>query len=256
MMRWYWTWSLIFTLLLGAYGCATTNSTPAAVDIPGCEVSSADQAPVSAPRKICILPVKVKISELNAGGTTEEVPQWSAEGKKIVKQRLYEYFKINLDVEIVPVQAISEENQRLVDQYRALYELVAANQRYIKNIAAWSHLNGRMVTLGKGMARLKEQLNADAILFVSGYDYHSTAGRKTAFVLYAALTGGAALPMGHCALHTGLVELETGDILWTFTNISGEYSLKKEQDVYRMIQQSFSGFPRVDSQEDENVRSQ
>lgn len=255
MIRWCWTRSLIFIFLLGAYGCATTNSTPAAVDIPGCEVTHLDQAPISAPKKICILPVKVKISELNAGGTTEEVPQWSAEGKKIVKRCLYEYFKIHLDVEIVPVPAISEEHQRLLDQYRALYELVAANQRYIKHIAAWSHLNGRVVTLGKGMAHLKEQLNADAILFVSGYDYHSTAGRKTAFVLYAALTG-AALPLGHCALHTGLVELETGNILWSFTNSSGEYSLKKEQDVYQMIKRSFSGFPPVESQEDENVRSQ
>lgn len=254
MMVWCGTRSLIFIFLLGAYGCATTNSTPAAADLPGCEATRADQAPVSAPRKICILPVKVKISELSAGGTTEEVPQWSAEGKKIVKRCLYEYFKIHLDVEIVPVQVISEEHQRLLDQYRALYERVAANQQYIKHIAAWSHLNGRMLTLGKGMAPLKEQLNADAILFVSGYDYHSTAGRKTAFVLYAALTG-VALPMGRCALHTGLVELETGDILWSFTNSSGEYSLKKEQDVYQMIKRSFSGFPPVESQEDENARS-
>jgi hypothetical protein len=112
-----------------------------------------------------------------------------------------------------------------------------------------------MVTLGKGMARLKEQLDADAILFVSGYDYHSTAGRKTAFVLYAALTG-VALPMGRSTLHTGLVELETGNILWTLTNSSSEYSLKKEQDVYKMIKRSFSRFPPVESREDENVRSQ
>ena len=62
--------------------------------------------------------------------------------------------------------------------------------------------------------------------------------------------------MGHCALHTGLVELETGDILWTYSNTHGQYSLKNEQHVHAMIKKSFSSFPPVAGQEDEHARIQ
>lgn len=256
-MRWRWTklWVCVFSMLIGYSGCATTNSTSPRANFSDCGGARNKLSVPSTLKKICILPIKVEISELNAGGTTEEVPEWSAEGKKIVKQCLYEHCKSKLGIEIVPLDGLSEENKQLLNQYRALYEVVVRNQNYIQHIPAWDHLKGGVAGLGNGMAGFKEQLGADAILFVSGYDFHSTAGRKTAMVIYAALTG-AVMPMGYCVLNTGLVELDTGNIVWTHTNGNPQYSLKNEVQVNELIVKSFSNFPTVAGGGDENERIQ
>ena len=232
-------------LLLCTFGCAATNSSNADLNPAGCDTNLKTQADVTVPAKISVLPIKVEIREFNAGGTTEEVPEWSEQGKDIVKKCVLKHCKSNLYVEIVSLTDLSEENKTLLDQYRALYETVAANQRYIKRFPAWNHISKRVMTLGDGMAPLKKQLGTDAILFVSGYDLQSSTGRKAAFALYAVLTGGGSLPMGHSVLHTGVVELDSGDIIWSHTNISTSANLNNDEDVDAMVRSSFSKFPSV-----------
>ena len=236
-------------LLVGTYGCATTNPSPEEIKLPGCEFAFKERVAVTVPEKISILPVKVEIREFNAGGTTEEVPEWSAMGTKLVDACVRKYCNTNLDMEIIPIQDLTDENKALLDQYRALYEIIAANQLYIKNFPAWRHLSGKIPTLGEGMAVFREQLGADAILFVTGYDLQSSAGRKAAFAFYAVLTGGGALPMGHSVLHTAVVELKSGDILWTHTNNSATGNLNNDQDVDTMVRSSFSNFPSTAKKE-------
>lgn len=239
----------IVVLLICTYGCATTNSSPEKMKLPGCDVPLKKRTTVTVPKRISVMPVKVEIRELNAGGTTEEVPGWSEHGKKIVKQCVLNYCTSNLNLEIVPLGELPDEQKALLDQYRALYEVVAANERYIRNFPAWKHMSGKVMTLGDGMAAFKEQLGADAMLFVSGYDLQSTAGRKAAFALYAILSGGGSLPMGHSVLHTGVVEVDSGDILWTHINTSTSSNLNDDQAVDAMVRSSFTDFPSAVRQE-------
>ncbi len=248
-MHRHWTGLWIAALFIGLYGCKTTSSSTEEIKLPGCEIAIREMASISVPSKVSILPVKVEISEFSAGGTTEEVPEWSAEGTKLVDACVRKYCDMNLNMEIIPLQDLSEEDKALLDQYRALYEVVAANQQYIKGFPAWRHLTGKVATLGNGLAVFRKQVGADAILFVSGYDLQSSAGRKAAFAIYAVLTGGGALQMGHSVLHTAMVELESGDILWTHTNASQSSKLNNDVDVDAMVRSSFADFPSTAKKE-------
>lgn len=191
------------------------------------------------------MPVKVRICELDSGGEAEEVPQWSAEGKKIITESLLDYLKsTHKNVEIVQLKELSEENQLILDHYRALYERVFANKEFTKTIPAWNHKKRLRETLGEGMARFKDELGVDALLFIDGYDYHSSAGRQAAFLIVAVLSRGQnALSMGQCKLNAGLVDIKTGDLMWTGRKTSGSHSLKNRAHVHDIIQQSFVNFP-------------
>jgi hypothetical protein len=219
-------------------GCATTVHD--AVHQP----LSADTGAISPPGRIAIMPAKVAILEISAGGSTEEVPQWSREGCRLVDSRVKKQLAMRSGIRLVKPPALSAQDQRLLEQHRALYEQVAANRLRIKKIPAWkSKIDHPDDSIGPGLAPLKKKLGADAVLFVSGYDYCASRGRVAAFIVAAVF--GAIVPMGHSVVHVGLVDLETGSVLWTDTVYSDAFSLKNEAEAAVMVDQAFANFPRT-----------
>jgi hypothetical protein len=200
-------------------------------------------AALAPPNRIALLPVKVAIHEIGAGGSTEEVPQWSQKGCRLVDCRVKDQLASRSGIQLVLPRELPEDDQQLLEQHRALYEQVAANRLQIQEIPAWkSKIDNPDDSIGPGLAHLKPTLGADAVLFVSGYDYCASGGRVATFIVAAVF--GAIVPMGHSIVHVGLVDLETGCVLWTDTVYSDTYSLKSEADVAIMIDQAFSNFPK------------
>lgn len=203
-----------------------------------------DAVPMAPPHQIALLPAKVAIHEISAGGSVEEVPQWSQTGCRLVDCRVKEQLASLSGIQLVMPPGLSGEDLQLLEQHRALYEQVAANRLQIQKIPAWKpKIDHPDDSIGPGLARLKHALGADAVLFVSGYDYCASGGRVATFVVAAIF--GAIVPMGHSIVHVGLVDFETGNVLWTDTVYSDTYSLKNEADVAAMIAQAFSSFPKT-----------
>jgi hypothetical protein len=218
-------------------GCATTVHD--AVQHP----SNPNDVAVTLPGKIALLPVKVAIHEIGAGGGVEEVPQWSREGCRLVDGRVREQLASRSGIQLVIPSGISGRDQQLLEQHRALYEQVAANRLQIRNIPAWkTKIEHPDDAIGPGLAPLKDTLGAEAVLFVSADDYCASGGRVAAFIVAAFF--GAIVPMGHSVLHVGMVDLETGTVLWSDTVYSDTYSLRDETAVETMVDQAFSSFPK------------
>jgi hypothetical protein len=136
----------------------------------------------------------------------------------------------------------SEEEKSILDQHTALYGLVAGTAFSFRNVPAWEHKRKRPdYTIGNGLAYLSNKAEADAAIFVTGEDYVSSGGRKAAFVL-AALFGAITL-MGHSQLHAGIVDLRTGNVLWSNTAVSEEWSLKSESGAKTMVDHVFGSCP-------------
>ncbi len=242
-----WIERLAIFILLLSYGCASTNTAPSPKESIDCEIEFIhDRKPFSG--RIGLFPLRVEMCEINAGGQAEEVPQWSLEGKKIVKQGLLEHFSKEQEIEIVPLATLSDENRQILEQYRELLQVVAANRGFVLMNPGWRHLKDRRYTLGNGLAGIKDQIGVDAILFVSGYNGKTTVGRKVAqtatVVLVGVLTGVIIyMPMDYCYLQTGVIDLETGEVLWNSSVGNGAHSLKNKQDVEKMIDAAFKAFP-------------
>lgn len=194
--------------------------------------------------KIVFLPVDVAVKELTASGVTEEVPEWSDQGTTIVEKAIINIVNARKDITMVTMPAVDDREQEIVDQHMALYGLVAGNALAFSNHAAWKDLREKQgYTLGKGLTFIREKCDADAALMVIGRDYISSSGRKTTALLFAAL--GAYVPLGHTILHAGVVNLESGNVLWMNTSFSDALSLKVEKDARQMVNLVFDKYMEI-----------
>ena len=85
-------------------------------------------------------------------------------------------------------------------------------------------------------------------MFVVGADNISSGGRKAAMVataIFAALIGVYVVPVGAPAfVSTGVVDLESGDILWLNYDLSvGSRDLRDAGDAAKMVSNIFDEFP-------------
>lgn len=224
-------WALACMLLVG---CATT--TPGGIHC--CLTESPRVAP---PKTFLLLPVKIAVSELGVG-SVEEVPEWSEAGTCLVERFVRETIQGRSGMRLVDNPQFSEEEKSILDQHTALYDMVAGTAFSFRNVPAWEHKRKRPdYTIGNGLAYLSNKAEADAAIFVTGEDYVSSGGRKAAFVLAALF--GAITPMGHSQLHAGIVDLRTGNVLWSNTAVSEDWSLKSESGAKTMVDHVFGSCP-------------
>jgi hypothetical protein len=203
------------------------------------------------PRKVLLLPPDIRVHELSAGGVAEKVDEWTRSANQAATEVAREMESSGQHFNIVELPPLSADNQLLLEQYGALYELVmfSAYAAQTSPFPAWQERAGRFdYTLGPGLARLREHTQADGALFVVGTDYISTAGRKAAMamgILFGAATGVYAGPSGAPTfLSVGVVDLQTGNVAWFATEFQvGNRDLRKKGDVDSMVRELFAKYP-------------
>ena len=96
---------------------------------------------------------------------------------------------------------------------------------------AWKHKREHFdYTLGPGLVYLQQKANADTALMVVGLDRVSSSGRKGTAVVAALF--GVSIPLGSSNLVVGMIELESGDLLWTNSEFSyADEDLCKPEDA-------------------------
>lgn len=201
------------------------------------------------PQKTVLLPLDVKVKEFSSGGLLDEIGSSTSRAKSIFQHELPQVVKTN-DIDLVKLPAtLSAQEQAKIEEYVALYNVVAANAiGYTGQLApqAWKHkIKHFDYTLGPGLQFLKEKTGADTALFITGEDVISTSGRKAAFVIAAIF--GVAIPLGHTFIVGGMVDLETGDILWLNHTVEvSEKTFLKDQDVNEMLTLLYQSYPGIE----------
>lgn len=201
------------------------------------------------PQKTVLLPLDIKVKEFSSGGLLDEIGSSTSQAKNIFQNQLPQVIETkNIDLVNLPATLPAEE-QAKVEEYIALYNVVAANAiAYTGQLAppAWKHkIKHFDYTLGPGLRFLKEKTGADTALFITGEDVISTSGRKAAFVVAAIF--GVAIPLGHTFIVGGLVDLETGDILWLNHTVEvSDKTFLKDQDVNEMLSTLYLNYPGIE----------
>ena len=204
----------------------------------------------AAPTRIVLLPPDIEVSEVSAGGVVEEVPAWTEKATANVKRGINAYAATKGNLQIFAFPQIAKEEMAVVDEHVALYDVVAGSAFQMTTIGgpAWKHKVDHFdYTLGSGLAFLKERTNADAGLLVIGRHQIATGGRVATSVL-AALFLGAYVPTGRNFLTLGLVDFETGDILWfNYTIGASGKDMQKVEDAGAIVKRLLEEFPGVEA---------
>lgn len=199
------------------------------------------------PKKILLLPLDVKVKELSAGGVVEEVEEWTITAKSNMQASLASYDTKNEDIEFVRLPELSPDEKEILDEHIALYHHVVTGAYNTTRFPfeAWKHKREKFdYTVGEGLAFLMRKTNADAALYILGEDVISSDGRKAAMVFAAAL--GVAIQMGHTVLIGGVVDLESGDILWFDYAGSGVTDMRNPESSDKMVADLLQNYPGIE----------
>lgn len=167
------------------------------------------------PKKFVVLPLDVEVLELSAGGVTEKSETFTQQARGNFDKALLAHLSASKKFQTVALPALTPAERGEIDDYLAVYDVVAYQAFRIAGVGpAWEHKAKHFdYTLGGGLKFLKEKTGADAAVVFIGRDVMSSPGRKAAFIFAAAF--GVGIPMGFSYLTVGVIDLETGDLLWT-----------------------------------------
>lgn len=211
--------------------------------------SLADSPGKSLPRQVVLLPVEITVKEMSAGGVVEKDPAWSSRASAAVREALLGYAGGGARMELLPLPELTGDEEAAVHEHLALYRVVGKSAYTFTGgqIKGWEHKARHFdYTLGDGLRFLRERSGAGLGLIVLGEDTVSSTGRKVMAVLYA--SAGVGIPMGHSFLGAGLVDLETGDLLWLNLSASQAWKdLRQSSDARAMVEELFKSYPQQEA---------
>jgi hypothetical protein len=161
---------------------------------------------------------------MSAGGVQEEVFEWSRKAEENIRSALLVSRGSGNDccvTRVVDSSSLTPGERERLEEHLALFSTVAANALWLDlpGNSAWRLKSEHFdYTLGSGLSFLKTSYGVDAGLIILGEDVVSSGGRKAMAVLGA--TVGVGVPIGHSILVGGLVDFETGDLLWLNRTVS------------------------------------
>jgi hypothetical protein len=206
---------------------------------------------------ITLVPPKVAVYRLTAGGVEEEVQDWTDSAHRQLVAAVERRVREIEHLRFVPYQGAAvtwEEAARAdknlpataertpLDESWKLFEAVvsAIHQHTYDPSQAFPHKQDNFdYTLGSEAAAVVEETKVDAFLLVVATDHVATGGRQALIalgVLAGAVTGVYAGPGGSPATAlVALVEARSGDILW-FNAVSSETAdLRKPESDEELV---------------------
>ena len=156
-------------------GCATQSTSISK------SVSQQPERPL--PHRILLAQPDIRVHEISTGGIVEKVDEWSDKASQEAAKSLESLAQSTNMFELVPPSKLTDAERDTLEQYSALYILVAGSANIAKRspFDAWKKRAADFdYTLGPGLADIAKNEKIDAVVFLVGTDHISSSGRKAA----------------------------------------------------------------------------
>ncbi len=210
-------------------GCATANYTQKGVQY---------NEKSTQIKTITVMPIDFKVIQISAGGVQEEMDEWAAQAKSLIRDFLtFELSGRNIQLNFIDEIALKSTHSDEWFSEKGLYEAVATSalNHGFKGMNGFEDkINHFDYTLGEEFQSLSDVAPADAVLFIQGFDTCRTTGK---FLIDAFMQGASGVPIFYFnPLNMGLVDSKTGELLWfKSNNIIQNVDFKKSKDVEKLI---------------------
>ena len=212
-------------------------------------------------QSILLLPPKVEVFQLDAGGVKETIDEWTVQASKNLVTAVEEKLKSGLGYQAIFLSedSLSEEvKSNLEETYGLFYAVNAGILLHTYSPPGppgWvfeDKVKDFDYSLGTEVRGLRRG-EVEALLMIKGHDHIWTEGRK-ALQFFAVVLGiGARVGLGvgtipifggNTELSVALVDSNTGSILWYshVGSLSG-YDLRESSSVTSLVEQLFKDFP-------------
>lgn len=207
-------------------------------------------------KTVVLLPPRISMYEIGAGGTVEAMEDWGTAAQANVSRA---FITSPLSVATFRMtefdeQTLSPTVRETYDETRLLYEVVGDSIKLHTSFDSGPSLFPEKIltfvySLGSEVQQLAPE--ADAFLLIEGFDQRSSVGRKVlqaGTTLIAAVLGVIAIPRGGNDLMTvALVEAKTGTILWFYRTTAG-YDLRDTSSAAQFAEDVLKALPGHEQQ--------
>lgn len=196
----------------------------------------------------------VHVGSLRVGGVDEPNPDWTDAARKNI-QTAMENSAAAQGAKMKFLGEFEGADAEMVNDYRGLFQAVSSaifqHEMFPGNRLPTKQLNrgekGKKKyafdwTMGPEAARLKQVTGGNYGLFFYTYDSYGDAGRKVAQVAMAVLFG-AWVPAGVHIGYAGLVDLNTGEIVWFNTDLAMGGDVRDAEGSAKRVSQLLADFP-------------
>ncbi|WP_187695307.1 hypothetical protein [Qipengyuania marisflavi] len=193
--------------------------------------------------QILVFRPDVHVGEQTTGGMNEPNAEWTQTAKAHIMAAL-EQEHLARGSQLVMVTQEDGEMGELVADYTALFGTVAnsvLNHKMVRSNRLPTKRDAFDWTLGEDAARLKA-LGGDYGLFFYTYDSYGSTGRKIIQGL-ALVLGGGFVPSGVHIGYAGLVDLDTGDLVWLNVDTSMGGDIRTAEGAQKRVAQLMEEFP-------------
>lgn len=204
-------------------------------------------------KKITLLPPRIDVFEIGAGGVLEKMDDWSESGaQNVLKAFESELGRRNgLEFNSLAAATLPEELKVELEQTQLLFDAVSASVALHvygpQPLRFDEKKTNFQYSLGAETAKLATT-GADAFVIVKGSDEISSPGRQAVqlgTIIAAAALGIAVIPQGGItAMNAALVDARSGDILWyVLLRSPGGHDLRNPSSASAFVKNILTGFP-------------
>lgn len=205
--------------------------------------------------KIIVFRPEVQVGTLRTGGLDEANADWTAEARKNM-QSAFEAAAESREANLTFIGDPDGPGAKDLNDFRNLFQVVSGaamnhglffDRLATKKIPPATQGGKTRLkfdwTLGPDAKRLKASTGADYAMFVYTHDAYGDTGRKVAQLLMAGLFGAYVPPGVHIG-YAGLVDLETGDLVWLNADIQMGGDLRDRDGADKRVKELLRGFPK------------
>ncbi len=200
-------------------------------------------------QKILLFRPSVWVGEQSTGGTPEPNADWTAQARELLNQELTRR-QGEFSNELIIEPDMVGEDARIFSEHRALFSSVAnsvVNYQFFAGNRLPTRKNKPFEwTLGEGTKAIAEKTGAKYGLFVTTEDQYGSFGRKL-FQFMAAGLVGVGVKSGEHVGYAGLVDLETGNLVWLNADEQMGGDVRTEEGMQKRVAQLLEDFPGLKS---------
>lgn len=200
-------------------------------------------------KRVIVFRPKVSVGGQSTGGLFEPNAEWTEQAKRNMNAALAKQ-QATLGNQIVDTPDASGEQALLVEEYLNLFDAVSQAvvnyQFFVGNRLPTKKRDNKSGvfdwSLGEGVRDLPGAREADYALFIFNKDAYGSTGRK--LLQIAAMLGpGIAVKSGEHKGAAGLVDLQTGDLVWLNADFAMGGDVREAEGAEKRIRQLLEGFP-------------
>ena len=243
---------IIRSLVSGVAGLCLASAAPA---LAGVAVKDGFAFATDQQAKIVVFRPDVQVGTLRVGGLDEPNADWTATARANM-QKSFDTAAEAREANLTFLGDPEGDNAKVLNDFRGLFQVVSTeamshalflDRLPTKKIAPVLP-NGKVKwkfdwSLGADAKKLKAVTGADYAMFIYTHDAYGDAGRKMAQLLMAGLFG-AYVPAGVHIGYAGLVDLETGDMVWLNADIQMGGDLRDTLGSDKRVKELMRGFPK------------